>query len=515
MGLPRGIVVFAVVVVVAGAVPLGSAAALAPPVFGPTTATGSSTGTDLGAATEIATGDLNGDGLADVVIARISYPLAYDAHPIGILLADGHGGFTDGSSMWDGLPPRTQQGRQIIIADFNGDHRNDIFVADHGYDAVPFPGHPNALALSTPGGKLVDASANLPPESAFSHSAAAADIDGDGDLDLYIGNLCCGDGTTAEILQNDGTGHFTRRLDLLPSFMFDTEGHRYTRSLFVDVNGDHAPDLVLPADDHTTQSRVLLNDGTGHFHDAPAPLPPKPFGLDAIGISVATLDVNGDGRPDLLVGYTRGNPFYQGRFVQVLIGNGDGTFRDETAQRLPQQQDGQAWPYAIYVADVNHDGQLDFVVDANSGGSPEPSAIYLDDGTGTYHLFPFNPANWLFGVVDANGDGYPDIVSSGTGDSVEPHYIQLQLVAPPAPSGLRATGTRTGIRLTWKRTARATGYEVWRSAGAGQRKRIAATSAAAFVDRAAKRGVTYRYVVRAKNGAGTGPFSTSAAARRR
>jgi len=41
------------------------------------------------------------------------------------------------------------------------------------------------------------------------------------------------------------------------------------------------------------------------------------------------------------------------------------------------------------------------------------------------------------------------------------------------------------------------------------------TSAAAFVDRAAKRGVVYRCVVRATNDAGTGPFSTSAAARRR
>ena len=60
--------------------------------------------------------------------------------------------------MWSGAPARTEFGRQIIIADFNSDRRNDIFVADHGYDAPPFPGHPNALALSTPDGKLVDRS---------------------------------------------------------------------------------------------------------------------------------------------------------------------------------------------------------------------------------------------------------------------------------------------------------------------------------------------------------------------
>jgi FG-GAP-like repeat len=125
--------------------------------------------------------------LPDVVLTRISYPTAHVTHPVGIFLANGHGCFRDGSSLWSGPPARTEFGRQIIIADFNGDHRNDIFVADHGYDAPPFPGHPNTVVLSTPDGKLVDASADLPPESGFSHSATAADVNGDGSLDADDG----------------------------------------------------------------------------------------------------------------------------------------------------------------------------------------------------------------------------------------------------------------------------------------------------------------------------------------
>ena len=515
MGLPRGIVVLAAIGV-AAAVPLQAGSALAPPVFAVAAPTGSITGTGLGAATELETGDLNGDGLPDVVITRLTVPPTHVTHPIGILLANGHGGFVDGSSMWDGPPARTEWGRQIIIADFNGDHRNDIFVADHGYDAEPFPGHPNTLVLSTPAGKLVDASANIPPESGFTHSAAAADVDGDGDIDIYVGNLCCGDGSPPEILLNDGTGHFTSRRDLLPSFLLDNYGpHQYTRSLFVDLNGDHAPDLVLGGSNDTPDSRVLLNDGTGHFHDAPAPLPAKAFGPDAILISLATLDVNSDGKADLIAGFQRKD--FSGRRLEILIGNGDGTFRDETSQRLTQQQEGQAWPYAIRVADFNGDGHLDFVVDTNSGGLGDTStAIYLDDGTGTYHMFPFTPANWLFGVVDANGDGYPDIVSSGIGDTTEPHDIQLQLVVPSAPTGLRASGTATGVRLAWKRsTGAGVAYEVWRSTGSTAKKRLATTTAPTFLDRTAKRAVVYRYVVRGLNGAGAGPFSAPAAARRR
>lgn len=244
--------------------------------FGPARTVATQRG--VGALTEIESGDLNNDGHDDLVVTRIAYPIAHETFPIGIYLADGKGGFVDGSSIWDGPAARTEHGRQIVIADFNGDHRNDVFVADHGYDGPPFPGHANALALSTPAGKLVDASGNMPAESGFSHSAAAADVNQDGSVDLYVGNLCtyCPD-APPEILLNDGTGHFTRRTDLLPSDVQDTDGtHRYTRSLFVYANGDGSPDLVLGADDHTVNSRVLLNDGSGHFHDAPTPFPPKP-----------------------------------------------------------------------------------------------------------------------------------------------------------------------------------------------------------------------------------------------
>jgi FG-GAP-like repeat len=492
----------------------GSAqAALKPPVFAAAVSVAPVSGADIGGASEIASGDLDGDGLPDVVLTRITFPTAHVTHPVGIFLADGHRGFKDGSSMWSGPPARTEFGRQIIIADFNGDHRNDIFVADHGYDAPPFPGHPNTLVLSTPDGKLVDDSANLPPESGFSHSAAAADVNGDGSVDLYVGNLCtaCTD-APPEILLNDGTGHFTRRTDLLPEDLADLDDHhRYTRSLFVDVNSDGAPDLVLGADDHTLDSRVLLNHGTDHFHDAPAPLPPKPLGSGSILISLATLDVNRDGKPDLIAGFQNGD--FTGRRLQILIGNGDGTFRDETAQRLPSQDSGQGWPYAIRIADFNGDGLPDFTVDVNAY-PVEDAPLYLDDGTGVYHPVPFggNPGQF-WTIVDANNDGHPDIFSVLSGNP-EQHFVQLEVIPPGAPHGFHAASRRNKIHLSWTPEFGLI-YEIWRAVGAsGTRKLIGKTTGGSFDDTRARRAVTYSYVLRARNAAGAGPFTAPVRARR-
>ena len=107
-----------------------------------------------------------------------------------MLLNDGQGKFVDAtSSIFAGPVPVTQNARELVISDFNNDGRADVFIADHGDDRDPFPGFQNTLILSASGGQLVDATANLPQASDFTHSATAADVDGGGTTDIYAGNV--------------------------------------------------------------------------------------------------------------------------------------------------------------------------------------------------------------------------------------------------------------------------------------------------------------------------------------
>jgi hypothetical protein len=119
-------------------------------------------------------------------------------------------------------------------------------------------GSQNTLVLSTPAGKLRDATSNLPQQADFSHSAAATDVNGDGTIDLYVGNLYTdAEKFPPEILLNDGTGRFRPCADCLPALPRGQisvpwhprllDGPTYSASEFVDVNADGARDLALRA----------------------------------------------------------------------------------------------------------------------------------------------------------------------------------------------------------------------------------------------------------------------------
>jgi hypothetical protein len=367
--------------------------------------------------------DLNGDGWPDVVLYR-GFTGTTRSAPLGILLNDGRGNLTEGASqVFLGAVPSVVVARELVFADFNGDGRVDIFVADHGMDAYPEPSNQNTLVLSAPGGKLVDATAKLPQQIDYTHSAAAADIDGDGDIDLYVGNGWSSTTTfpPAIWLNSDGAGTFIAATGRLPYPVEDLGFGAFTTCEFVDVDNDGSPDLVLgdAGDDLEggPDSLVLLNDGTGHFSHLMNAIPSKPFAETDTALDIDAHDLNGDGYQDLLMVFTRWT--YVGRYIQVLINNRDGTFRDETAVRLPQSDNYDPWIIWVFLYDLDMDGHLDIV--AQPMGAQE-ALFYLNNGDGSFRPLPnvFNiGTDNLFTFLDVDRDGLLDALWAYGNNGVE------------------------------------------------------------------------------------------------
>lgn len=353
----------------------------------------------------LGTPDLDGDGAPEVILTMESFNKQDKATniplPIFIFRIDGspYKGI-------DQLPMRVHP-REAVIADFNGDGRDDVFISAHGMDRKPFPGEQNVLLLSQKGGRHMDVSlTHLPQMEDMSHGAGAGDIDGDGDADIVV--VTNGGGGKAGVsnyfLINDGSGvmTFSKGSNHLPSGAPRKDDFFLTARL-VDVNGDRKNDLLLAGEGYNgSPSLLLIGDGKGQF-GKPTKLPRSPFGKRTFTTDIDVQDLNSDGRSDLILlntGQLDGRAF-RGMHIQLLIQDSDGSFVDQSEDRIWDQSSAArsdvSLAHNINLADLDRDGDLDLVVQSLNPAWKEragdiPPHVGLNDGSGSFA--PVDPT-WL------------------------------------------------------------------------------------------------------------------------
>jgi hypothetical protein len=269
----------------------------------------------------------------------------------------------------------SSEGPALAIGDVDGDGRDDIFVGGAKWQA-------GRLFIQRP-----DGSFRPSLERAFQLDSLSEDVDavffdanGDGRPDLYVvsgGNEFEKDDAALQdrLYVNDGHGRFRRDSLALPRLS-------ESGSVVVpgDWNGDGHPDLfvgrrvVARHYGVTPRSYLLENDGAGHFRDVTLEKAP---GLAEVGMvtSAAWIDYDHDGRLDLIV---------VGEWMPIRVFHQEnGRFVDRTVEAGFKGTEG--WWNSVTVADLNGDGRPDLVL-GNLGlnshlraSAKEPARLYVGD----------------------------------------------------------------------------------------------------------------------------------------
>jgi hypothetical protein len=213
------------------------------------------------------------------------------------------------------------------------------------------------------------------------------DINADGQQDIILANR--GNSSTSNyICLNQGNGQFS-------SNCIPFAGYPSTTISYGDFNTDGFIDLVVPHRDGG-QSYVYLGSSDFAFSDNRRIRFGPPDAQIRMG---AAADFNGDKKLDIVAIDER-------KGVYLYFGQKGGTFSEGISM-----SESTATPYALAIADLNHDKKIDIII----GHVEAPSSVFFNDGTGRFKSIALGDAKGVvygFAVGDFNEDGQPDIAAA-------------------------------------------------------------------------------------------------------
>ncbi len=268
----------------------------------------------------------------------------------------------------------------------------------------------NSLGPSTAATSVPGISNSILPSTSYNVGVGpvaltSADFRNIGEQDLAVVNEL---DNTLTILQNQGTGTFLQAgspISLGASRATAPAVAPSIVSAAFTTSGFH--DLLV-TDPVANSVQVLLSNGDDTFKEATG----SPISVGQQPSSIVTGDFNGDGNQDFVVTNFTDNTF------SLFLGNGDGTFKQAAGSpfALPNAVAG---PIAMTESDFNSDGNLDLAIVNRTTNNV---TILLGNGNGTFTQatnspFPVGHSPVAIATGDLNEDSHPDLAVLNQSDN--------------------------------------------------------------------------------------------------